>query len=124
VLVLERYIIPGGSAGFFERQGYRFDVGASMIFGFGDRGTTNLLTRALAAVNMQMETIPDPVQIHYHLPDGLDVEVHQDYEKFIQELGDRFPHERQGIRSFMTPAGRYLIASMRSNFCRWKNGAI
>jgi prolycopene isomerase len=70
VLVLERYIIPGGSAGYFEREGYRFDVGASMIFGFGDRGTTNLLTRALAAVDMSLETVADPVQIHYHLPDG------------------------------------------------------
>jgi len=46
VLVLERYVIPGGSAGYFEREGYRFDVGASMIF-FGTQGTTNLLTRAL-----------------------------------------------------------------------------
>jgi len=43
VLVLERYVIPGGSAGYFEREGYRFDVGASMIFGFGTQGTTNLL---------------------------------------------------------------------------------
>jgi len=42
VLVLERYVIPGGSAGYFEREGYRFDVGASMIFGFGTQGTTNL----------------------------------------------------------------------------------
>lgn len=31
VLVLESYLIPGGSAGYFEREGYRFDVGASMI---------------------------------------------------------------------------------------------
>ncbi|MEL6224458.1 MAG: FAD-dependent oxidoreductase, partial [Cyanobacteria bacterium J06627_8] len=65
VLVLERYLIPGGSAGYFEREGYRFDVGASMIFGFGDKGTTNLLTRALDAVDESIETIPDPVQIHY-----------------------------------------------------------
>jgi prolycopene isomerase len=100
VLVLERYLIPGGSAGFFERNGYRFDVGASMMFGFGDRGTTNLLTRALAAVNKQLETIPDPVQIHYHLPENLDLKVHRDYEKFLQELSDRFPHERVGIRRF------------------------
>lgn len=100
VLVLERYLIPGGSAGYFERQGYRFDVGASMIFGFGDRGTTNLLTRALAAVGQQIETIPDPVQIHYHLPQGLDLKVHRDYEKFLQELTAHFPHERQGIRRF------------------------
>lgn len=100
VLVLERYLIPGGSAGYFERNGYRFDVGASMIFGFGEEGTTNLLTRALAAVNMKMETFPDPVQIHYHLPNDLEVKVHRDYEKFLQELGDRFPHEKRGIRRF------------------------
>ena len=50
VLVLERYLIPGGSGGSFKRQGYTFDVGASMIFGFGQKGHTNLLTRALADV--------------------------------------------------------------------------
>jgi prolycopene isomerase len=100
VLVLERYLIPGGSAGYFERQGYRFDVGASMIFGFGDRGTTNLLTRALDAVDVTLETIPDPVQIHYHLPNALELQVHRDYEAFIQELTHAFPHEAEGIRRF------------------------
>lgn len=100
VLVLESYLIPGGSSGYFEREGYRFDVGASMIFGFGKRGTTNLLTRALDAVNVSLETIPDPVQIHYHLPDGLDIKVHRDYEKFLQELSAVFPNERSGIRRF------------------------
>ena len=100
VLVLESYIIPGGSSGYFERSGYHFDVGASMIFGFGDRGTTNLLTRALAAVGMKVETIPDPVQVHYHLPENLELKVHQDYEKFLQELISKFPHEAAGIRKF------------------------
>ncbi len=101
VLVLERYLIPGGSAGYFDRaDGYRFDVGASMIFGFGDKGTTNLLTRALDGVKMSIETIPDPVQVHYHLPDGLDLKVHKDYEKFLQELIAYFPHEEKGIRQF------------------------
>jgi prolycopene isomerase len=106
VLVLERYLIPGGSAGYFEREGYRFDVGASMIFGFGGnggtsfRGTTNLLTRALNAVGVSLETIPDPVQIHYHLPDGLDVKVHYEYEEFLKELTAQFPHEKEGIRQF------------------------
>jgi prolycopene isomerase len=100
VLVLESYVIPGGSSGYFERNGYRFDVGASMIFGFGQQGTTNLLTRALETVNMSIETIPDPVQIHYHLPDGLELEVHRDYEKFLHELIRHFPHEAKGIRQF------------------------
>jgi prolycopene isomerase len=100
VLVLERYLIPGGSAGFFEREGYRFDVGASMIFGFGKRGTTNLLTRALEAVQVHLDTIPDPVQVDYHLPGGLEVKVHRDYNFFLQELIHRFPHEQVGIRQF------------------------
>jgi len=99
-LVLERYLIPGGSAGYFERDGYRFDVGASMIFGFGHQGTTNLLTRALAAVGKELETIPDPVQVHYRLPNGLDIHVQRDYEAYLTVLGDRFPHERKGIRRF------------------------
>lgn len=100
VLVLERYLIPGGSAGHFDRNGYRFDVGASMIFGFGDRGTTNLLTRALEAVGQRLETIPDPVQIHYHLPQDVDIKVHYNYEKYLQELMTLFPHECLGIRKF------------------------
>ncbi|MBD2529084.1 carotene isomerase [Nostoc flagelliforme FACHB-838] len=100
VLVLERYLIPGSSAGYFERQGYRFDVGASMIFGLGQNGTTNLLTRALSAVNVSQEAIADPVQIHYHLPQGLDLKVDRVYEKFLQNLIAHFPHEEQGIRRF------------------------
>ncbi|AVH67999.1 carotenoid isomerase [Nostoc sp. 'Peltigera membranacea cyanobiont' N6] len=100
VLVLERYLIPGGSAGYFERQGYRFDVGASMIFGLGQNGTTNLLTRALSAVNVSQEAIADPVQIHYHLPQGLDLKVDRVYEKFLQNLIAHFRHEEQGIRRF------------------------
>lgn len=63
-----RYIIPGGSAGFFQREGYTFDVGSSMMFGLGSDGTTNLITRALAAVDRKLETVSDPTQIHYHLP--------------------------------------------------------
>jgi prolycopene isomerase len=100
VLVLEKYLIPGGSAGYFARNGYRFDVGASMIFGCGKRGTTNLLTRALQAVGQDIETIPDPVQVHYHLPDGLEVLVPRDYQQFIDHLSSKFPHERVGIKKF------------------------
>ena len=100
VLVLERYLIPGGSAGYFERQGYRFDVGASMIFGLGQNGTTNLLTRALSAVNVSQEAIADPVQIHYHLPQGLNLKVDRVYEKFLQNLIAHFRHEEEGIRRF------------------------
>ena len=99
-LVLERYLIPGGSGGSFRREGYTFDVGASMIFGFGEKGQTNLLTRALGDVGQHCETVPDPAQLEYHLPGGLNVAVDRDYEAFIARLSGLFPHEAKGIRAF------------------------
>ena len=99
-LVLERYLIPGGSGGSFRREGYTFDVGASMIFGFGEKGHTNLLTRALADVGEHCDTVPDPAQLEYHLPGGLNVAVDRDYEAFIARLSALFPHEAKGIRAF------------------------
>ena len=100
VLVLERYLIPGGSGGSFKREGYTFDVGASMIFGFGEKGHTNLLTRALADVGEYCETIPDSAQLEYHLPDGLNIAVDRNYENFISKLTTIYPHEARGIRDF------------------------
>ena len=32
------------------------------------QGTTNLLSRALAAVDKKLDVIPDPTQLSYHLP--------------------------------------------------------
>ncbi len=100
VLVLEKYIIPGGSGGSFKRKGYTFDVGASMIFGFGDKGYTNLLTRALKDVNEKCETIPDPVQLEYHLPNNFCISVDKNYEQFISKLSASFPKEKKGIKKF------------------------
>ncbi len=100
VLVLEKYIIPGGSGASFKRRGYTFDVGASMIFGFGEKGYTNLLTRALRDVNERCETIPDPVQLEYHLPNNFNLSVDKDYRNFIMKLSKRFPKEKFGIEKF------------------------
>ncbi len=100
VLVLEKYIIPGGSGGSFKRKGYTFDVGASMIFGFGDKGYTNLLTRALKDVNEKCETIPDPVQLEYHLPNNFNIAVDKNYDQFINKLSAIFPKEKDGIKKF------------------------
>ena len=64
------------------------------------QGHTNLLTRALADVGQRCDTIPDPAQLEYHLPGGLNVAVDRDYERFIADLTARFPHEAKGIRAF------------------------
>ncbi|KAJ6749903.1 hypothetical protein OIU85_000527 [Salix viminalis] len=100
VLVLEKYVIPGGSSGYYERDGYTFDVGSSVMFGFSDKGNLNLITRALKAVGCEMEVIPDPTTVHFHLPNDLSVQVHREYTDFISELAAKFPHEREGILKF------------------------
>lgn len=100
VLVLEKYVIPGGSSGFYHREGYTFDVGSSVMFGFSDKGNLNLITQALEAVGCQMEVIPDPTTVHFHLPNHLSVRVHREYDKFIEELTSYFPHEKDGILKF------------------------
>ncbi|CAO2820254.1 unnamed protein product [Amaranthus hypochondriacus] len=100
VLVLEKYVIPGGSSGFYERAGYTFDVGSSVMFGFSDKGNLNLITQSLAAVGCKMEVIPDPTTVHFHLPNNLSVRVHREYNDFIRELTTNFPHEKEGILKF------------------------
>ncbi|XP_078172358.1 prolycopene isomerase, chloroplastic-like [Carex rostrata] len=100
VLVLEKYVIPGGSSGYYTRDGFKFDVGSSVMFGFSDKGNLNLITQALAAVGYKMEVIPDPSTVHFHLPNQLSVRVHREYDDFIPELVSKFPHEKQGILQF------------------------
>lgn len=100
VLVLEKYLIPGGSSGYYERDGFTFDVGSSVMFGFSDKGNLNLITQALAAVGCKMEVIPDPSTVHFHLPSNLSVRVHREYNEFFTELTSKFPHEKEGIFKF------------------------
>ncbi|KAI5074482.1 hypothetical protein GOP47_0010443 [Adiantum capillus-veneris] len=110
VLLLEKYLIPGGSSGFYQRDGYTFDVGSSVMFGCGDKGSINLITRALADVGRKLELLPDPTTVHYHMPNGLSVRVHRDYEAFLYELTSTFPHEAKGIRSFYGECWRVFNA--------------
>lgn len=50
VLVLEKYVIPGGSSGFYERNGYTFDVGSSVMFGFSDKVSKHHQYRLLCLI--------------------------------------------------------------------------
>lgn len=103
VLVLEQSRHPGGSCSSFRREGYTFDAGASVFYGFaenGRSGTLNLHTRVFRRLGVEVPTVPDPVQIHYHLPRGLDIRAHFSRERFQAELKTAFPHEAEGIEKF------------------------
>ncbi|UWX57007.1 FAD-dependent oxidoreductase [Chlorobaculum sp. MV4-Y] len=102
-VVFEKNRFPGGSCSSFEKGGYTFDAGASVFYGFCDddaKGTLNLHSRIFRKLGIEVKTIPDPVQIHYHMPAGFEVPAWFDRERFLEALCRRFPHERTGIRKF------------------------
>jgi prolycopene isomerase len=102
-LVFEKNRYPGGSCSSFQRNGYRFDAGASVFYGFGENGTSgtlNLHTKIFRKLGVEVRTIPDPVQIHYHLPGDFTVAACYDRHAFLGALADRFPHEAEGITKF------------------------
>ncbi len=101
-LTFEKNSYPGGSCSSFRRQGYTFDAGASVFYGFAENsksGTLNLHTRIFNRLGVHVPTIPDPVQIHFHMPEDFDIPVFYEREKFLGALIQRFPHEEKGIRA-------------------------
>ncbi len=102
-LVFEKNRYAGGSCSSFCREGYRFDCGASVFYGFGENstsGTLNLHTRIFRKLGVEIRTIKDPVQIHYHLPNGFSIPACYDRHAFLDALAARFPHEAEGIKLF------------------------
>ena len=67
VQVLERHTVPGGCASFYQRDGFRFDVGATLVGGFGPRGVHRLLFERL---HVALEATPVEPSMIVHLPDG------------------------------------------------------
>lgn len=102
-VVLEKNAFPGGSCSAFTKGGYTFDAGASVFYGFNDddgKGSLNLHSRIFRKLGIGFRTVPDPVQIHYHMPEGFEVPVYYERPRFLESLYRRFPHEKEGIRRF------------------------
>ena len=71
VTVLEAHVYPGGCAGTFYHQGYRFDVGATLAAGFYPGGPMDLVARS-AGIEQWPAHAADPAMV-VHLPDGAQV---------------------------------------------------
>ena len=103
-LVLERHNVPGGCASFYQRDGYRFDVGATLASGFGARGAHRLLNAHLG-IDVSSESL-EPAMI-VHLPD-----------ETVVRYGDRrWPQER--VRAFGARAEPFWEAQERIADLAW-----
>jgi C-3',4' desaturase CrtD len=63
VQVLERHTLPGGCASFYWRNGYRFDVGATLASGFGERGVHRLLNERLD-ITLPATAVEPAMEVH------------------------------------------------------------
>jgi C-3',4' desaturase CrtD len=68
VTVLEAHVYPGGCAGTFFHQGYRFDAGATLAGGFYPGGPMDLVAQT-AGIDLWPAHPSDPAMA-VHLPDG------------------------------------------------------
>jgi C-3',4' desaturase CrtD len=71
VTVLEAHIYPGGCAGTFYHQGYRFDAGATLAGGFYPGGPMDLLAEATGASAWPVRPA-NPAMV-VHLPGNLQI---------------------------------------------------
>ena len=85
VQVIEGHTVPGGCASFYQRAGFRFDVGATLVSGFGRRGVHRRLFELLGT-EVEVQAV-EPAMV-VRLPD-----------ETVVRFGDaRWPVER--IRAF------------------------
>jgi C-3',4' desaturase CrtD len=103
-VVVERHNVPGGCASFYQRDGYRFDVGATLVGGFGLRGVHRLVNERLGLV---VSSIPIEPSMVVHLPD----------ETVIRFGDERWPEERK--RAFGTIAESFWRAQERIADLTW-----
>ena len=89
VTVLEAHVYPGGSAGTFYHQGFRFDAGATLAGGFAPGGPHARLSELLG---LEWPVRPvDPAWI-VHLPGGRTISQWTDRELWHEEQRTIFPH--------------------------------
>ncbi|KAL9362876.1 hypothetical protein Peur_045661 [Populus x canadensis] len=109
VLVLEKYVIPGGSSGYYERDGYTFDVGSSVMFGFSDKILLLFFSVWMVICRRFKWILPSSSGFWVSLPDfSNDFNLNacrtphfpKEYSDFISELTAKFPHEKEGILKF------------------------
>ena len=71
VTVLEAHVYPGGCAGTFYHQGYRFDAGATLSGGFYPGGPMDRLAQAAGVPGWAGRPVERVIDVH--LPDGAQV---------------------------------------------------
>jgi len=98
VAVVEKSYNPGGSCGVFKRGQVTFDIGAAMLYGFGEKGFN--------AHRFVFNCLEEPIDIIRHDLlycvnfKGKKIRFWPDVDKFADELSEIYPAEKEAIHRF------------------------
>lgn len=96
VTVLEAYIYPGGCAGTFYHQKYRFDAGATLAGGFHTGGPHDMVGKVLG---IEWKTHPAEPAWQVHLPDRIVTRFGQQ-DAWHDEIARAFPNQASALAFF------------------------
>ena len=98
VTVVEAQFKPGGSCGIFKRDDVIFEQGSAMIYGFGEIGFN--------PHRFVFNSLEEPIDILKHDSlyaihfNGHKIIFYEDIDKFVEQLGEIFPAEKEGFKKF------------------------
>lgn len=83
VTVLEAHVYPGGCAGTFYHQGFRFDAGATLAGGFYPGGPMDLVAQK-AGISRWPAHPSEPAMV-VHMPDGAAIPRWTDNRRYVEQ---------------------------------------
>ena len=92
VKVLEAHVYPGGSAGTFYHQGYRFDAGATLAGGFAAGAVMDQIG---SHFGIDWQTSPAEIAMIVHQEDGSQVTRWTDSERWVDERLKHFGNQAE-----------------------------
>ncbi|NMC69827.1 MAG: NAD(P)/FAD-dependent oxidoreductase [Myxococcales bacterium] len=98
VEVFERRAVPGGCCTSASVEGHRFDVAASLFYGFG-AGGFNANRRVLDELQAPLDVLPKDPGFHLVL-EGRTIPVHRSQAAYLDTLCAVFPSCAAGLRRF------------------------
>ena len=98
VLVIEQHYMPGGCCGGIRRQGVTMDVGATVLYGFGERGY-NVHRFVMNELEEEIDMIPREAIYNMHVED-YSIIFWMEFEPFFKQLVELFPDQEKELKRF------------------------
>ncbi len=103
VLLVEHHYFPGGMCTTLRRQGFSFDAGTALMYGFGERGV-NPHRFVMNELGADLDVIEHQALLRMRLPAAQGQPARQiifwpDYDLFVAELMHAFPAQAEQVRA-------------------------